>query len=147
MSKQNILSRIRNSSGTPIPFPGDDSSWTVFSEPDQVFAETLRSVGGECEFVHSAKNITEQLTTQGKLSSDSKIVSHVDDSSTLQFDQIEAPHEFDGLDVAIVCGELAVAENGAVWISGNFGGKRAFLFLAEHLVVAVNRSGDRQQHA
>ncbi len=38
----------------------------------------------------------------------------------------------------MVRGEFAVAENGAVWVSGNAMKHRALLFLAQHLALVVS---------
>ena len=42
------------------------------------------------------------------------------------------------LDLLVAGGELAVAENGAVWIAGLVDDERAALFLAQHVVLVVD---------
>jgi L-lactate dehydrogenase complex protein LldG len=51
---------------------------------------------------------------------------------------IADPHQLEGLEVAILPGELAVAENGAVWVDGRFLLHRAVFVIAEHLVLVVD---------
>ena len=48
------------------------------------------------------------------------------------------PHELEGLDVAIVPGELGVAENGAVWVDGRALHHRVVFVIPEHLVLVVD---------
>jgi L-lactate dehydrogenase complex protein LldG len=52
------------------------------------------------------------------------------------------PHELADLDVAAIPGEVGVAENGAVWVTGaSLGPHRAVFVIPEHLVLVV-RAGD-----
>jgi L-lactate dehydrogenase complex protein LldG len=50
---------------------------------------------------------------------------------------VSDPHQLEGLDVAILDGEFAVAENGAVWIDGAKLPHRALFVITEHLVLVV----------
>ena len=47
------------------------------------------------------------------------------------------PRRLDGVDLVVAPGELAVAENGAVWVDGRRLSAPAALFLAERLIVTV----------
>jgi len=51
---------------------------------------------------------------------------------------IEDPHTLADVDVAILRGEFAVAENGAVWVPATVLGRRQALpFITQHLVLVV----------
>jgi L-lactate dehydrogenase complex protein LldG len=63
-------------------------------------------------------------------------------SPSVDLDAIDDPHGLEGIDVAILPGEIAVAENGAVWIDGaRLGPNRAIFVLPQHLVVVVPAAG------
>lgn len=50
------------------------------------------------------------------------------------------PHDYHDVDIAIVRGQLAVAENAAVWVSEPELGQRALYFLCQRLVLVVPRA-------
>ena len=52
---------------------------------------------------------------------------------------VDDPHALEDVDVAILPGEFAVAENGAVWIDSATVQQRAIYFLTQHLVLIVPR--------
>ena len=54
-------------------------------------------------------------------------------------EQVADPHELEDVDVAIVRGDFAVAENGAVWLTDAELKHRAILFITQHLVLVVPR--------
>lgn len=49
--------------------------------------------------------------------------------------KVEDPHDLKFVDLAIVEGQIPVAENGAIWIEEKSMGHRALPFIAEHLVI------------
>jgi L-lactate dehydrogenase complex protein LldG len=51
---------------------------------------------------------------------------------------VSDPHALAGVDFCVAAADLAVAENGAMWITGHGGIGRAVLFLTQHLAVIVN---------
>ncbi len=50
------------------------------------------------------------------------------------------PHDLAGLDFALLRGEIAVAESGAVWLAPRDALERAAAFLAEHVAIVVPRA-------
>jgi L-lactate dehydrogenase complex protein LldG len=49
------------------------------------------------------------------------------------------PHDYEGVDLAVCPGWFGVAENGAVWIPDSGVPEQAILFLAQHLVLTLDR--------
>jgi L-lactate dehydrogenase complex protein LldG len=49
------------------------------------------------------------------------------------------PHDYQDVDLAVCPGTFGVAENGAVWISDSVVPEPALLFLAQHLVLTLDR--------
>ena len=57
--------------------------------------------------------------------------------ANVDLEAVAEPHELADVDFAIVQGELAVAENGAVWVTDELLRHRAILFLPRHLAIVV----------
>ena len=56
---------------------------------------------------------------------------------TIGWESIDEPHDLADVDLAIMSGELAVAENAAVWVSDDGVSQRSAYFLAQHVVLVV----------
>jgi len=50
------------------------------------------------------------------------------------------PHDFSDLNMAIIKGQFAVAENGAIWMEEQDLGFRILPFITEHLIIVLERS-------
>ncbi len=48
-----------------------------------------------------------------------------------------APHTYEDIELAIIHGHFAVAENGAVWLSDELMGQRIIPYICQHLAVVV----------
>ena len=70
-----------------------------------------------------------------------RIASVLPDISCATFnpDNLDDPKELDGTDVAVVKGEIGVAENGAIWIPQTVKYK-AIYFISEKLVILLDRN-------
>ena len=68
-----------------------------------------------------------------------KVYSHVEEFSS--FSNIPFPedaHHLNDLNLAILKGQFAVAENGAIWLEDQDMGLRALPFITEHLVIVLD---------
>ena len=140
-SRDAILSAIRRASRGPVPLPEDDGTLGVrFDDPRRQFAEMVESVGGTCIPVTDRAEADEKARAAAAARRAEKVASVVPGVGAANVDltAIRDPHELHSLDVAIVRGEFAVAENGAVWISGRSLPHRAALFICQHLIVVVD---------
>jgi L-lactate dehydrogenase complex protein LldG len=52
-------------------------------------------------------------------------------------DKVDDPHALEDLDFAILPGEFAVAENGAIWVTDRNLKQRVVYFITQHLVLVV----------
>jgi L-lactate dehydrogenase complex protein LldG len=140
-SRQAILSALRQSSTAPIPLPEAGPSLGVrFEDPIQQFAEMVAAVGGTCVRVNdlpAADAEARKLAAQRAAIHIASVVPGVG-APTVDLEAIRDPHQLQSLDVAIIAGELAVAENGAVWISGRALPQRALPFICQHLLLVVD---------
>jgi L-lactate dehydrogenase complex protein LldG len=140
-SRDAILSAVRRAAPGPIPLPGDASALGVrFDDPRKQFAEMLESVGGTCVPVKNVAEADQKAQELARERSAEKVASTVPGVGAPNVDltRVRDPHELESLDLAIVSGEFAVAENAAVWISGRSLPHRAALFLCQHLIVVVD---------
>ncbi len=60
--------------------------------------------------------------------------------STFDLSRVEDPHELEDVDYAVLPGELAVAENAAIWITDERVRHRVLFFLPQHLALVVPAS-------
>jgi L-lactate dehydrogenase complex protein LldG len=137
-SKNTILNNIKKASVTPVSHPSLDISRTKFKNKDEKFASTLKSVGGIASWLGNDESIEDFV--QKSYSDLGLIATNLD----LKIDHINAndiddPHALKDIDLAIIQGEFAVAENGAVWIMENGNLNRAIYFIARKLLIILSK--------
>ncbi|MBX3436269.1 MAG: LUD domain-containing protein [Planctomycetaceae bacterium] len=124
----------------PSPF----SAGIVFDDPVAQFSQVLRSVGGRCESAGTPDIVESLLREQAEQVAARNICSLGVNGSgsgltTFDLGAIHDPHDLDVVDLAILPGRLAVAENGAVWTTATSPLERTLYFLTQHLVLIVPR--------
>ncbi len=137
-SRNRILNSIRQFLPQATELPDHSGNWIEYDDLTAQFASVLEFVGGECHVVSSTTEIAEQL---GELAAPGKvIVSGVEGiPGTLDLDQISDPHDLAGVDLAIFQGDLAVAENAAIWVNDERVRHRAVYFITQHLVLVIHQ--------
>jgi len=138
-SRQLILSALRRHAPASVPLP-DRPTATRFPDPVEVFVESVRAVGGTPARVADAAALDRELRGLPVWSQAKQTVSLVPGAghSSVDLESLAEPHGLAELDVAVVPGDVAVAENGAVWVAGSrMGPHRAVIVIAEHLVLVV----------
>ena len=127
-SREEILASIRQHTQTRYDKP-DIADMKRLSYPDKIeqFCAISRAVGG-----------TAVVRTYPDAM---RIASVLPDISCATFnpDNLDDPKELDGTDVAVVKGEIGVAENGAIWIPQTVKYK-AIYFISEKLVILLDRN-------
>ena len=139
-SKEDILKAIRKNKpgvATIPPLP-------AFSSPKgnllQLFQESVNKAGGEVlvvEQYEALKNIIRQkfpdINTQYCIGP-----AEIIDAKS-QLSEVNDPHELEQLELAIFEGQIGVAENGAVWVTGTQLAHRAAPFITQHLVLLLKK--------
>ena len=141
-SREAILRALRQAAPPPRPLP-DAPSATTWPDPVAQFLETANAIGAPASRVSDAAALGEAIEGLEVWRKARKKVSLVPGAGRSTFDLAAAkdPHELEGIDVAVLPGELGVAENGAVWIPGkNLGPHRAIFVIPQHLVLVVPAS-------
>ncbi len=142
-SRQRILDRLRS---IPIQAeevaPIDTSRLVKYDDPVAKFTEILTLVGGTVQGIDHLSQVNQILQTLPEFTSARQIASLVPEAVEGNFycPQVDDPHALAALDWAIVRGEFAVAENGAVWVRPANLIERTMLFITQHLAVLVPRS-------
>ena len=138
-AKQTILSAIRRHHLPEAPLPSLDHSWIQFSDVRAQFASVLGSVGGRAIMVADMAALNSELSAISEWRDAKKrisLVAGVHGNTDLAL--IDDPHATEDIDFAILPGQFAVAENGAVWISDEGVKQRAIYFIAQHLALVVS---------
>lgn len=138
-SKQAILAAIRRTLPPAAELPDLAGEWIRYEQPLQQFTAVLESVGGSALVVRDSAEINNQLAAVPSYQASRQVCSLVPGVGPGNVDlaAIADPHELESLDFAILPGEFAVAENGAVWVTDAAVRHRVVYFIAQHLALVV----------
>jgi len=138
-SRAAILSAIRSKHLLPTVPPSLDQDWIHYEDPHTQFATVLKMVGGQCLRVRTLAEINEHLESLPQFQTAKVRCSLIDGvgQPTLDPQSVSDPHDLERVDYAVLPGQLAVAENGAVWITDECLKFRVLYFLSQHLALVV----------
>lgn len=138
-SKEQILKSIRKSNVVvDTKLPNYSNFGIKYEDPYEQFSTMLESVGGKALFIKKEeldKTISELYPNE------KQIATNVDGFTLGNFianDQEDA-HDLKDIDLAVVKGEFAVAENGAVWMKNIENRHRSLYFIAQNIVIVVKK--------
>ena len=140
-SRDLILSRISENKPELLNLPDIDASiFDAGLDITKEFIKKVEIVGGNVLNTASNDNAVSQMAS---LFPDAKVkYSTLDNSeafNTLDLSAIKKPQDLEDLDILILESNLAVAENGAVWINDKQLPMRVLPFITKHLVVIVSK--------
>ncbi len=140
-SRDDILSRVRRHANADVAPPDAFTEGIVFADPVAQFSQVLAAVGGRCELAGSAEEAGEVLSRLASEIGARKVCSLVDGMGVTNFDigGVSDPHDLEDVDLAVMPGELAVAENAAVWVTATSPLDRTLFFLTQHLALILPR--------
>lgn len=139
-SRDQLLSRIRQNKPEPLPIP---TVPTFVNENDDLldrFQDALAFVGGHLINLSTSTVSSLSETLQERFPDAQRIASAI---PLPGINRVDVSAETDKLvleqiDVAVLNGDFAVAENAAVWVPESNMLHRALPFIAQHLVLLVN---------
>jgi L-lactate dehydrogenase complex protein LldG len=137
-SRDRILNAIR--SAKPPNKDAIDAAFPVYTPSIQWFESSVVSNGGKFFQVSGIEEAKAVISRE--YASAHQIVSNVagiDGSRQLHAE--DDPHTLADVDLAIVQGEVGVAENAAIWLSESRLVKRVLPFIAQNLAILI-REGD-----
>ncbi len=138
-AREEILAALRRHAGPGLPRPVLDGVGARFPDLVARFTEGVAAVGGAVVRVPDRAAADAALRALPIHLEAKRVASLVAGVGAPPFDAgtVEDPHDLEGLDLAILPGELAVAENGAIWIEGASLPHHALVVIPEHLAVVV----------
>ena len=138
-SKRAILDSIADSDGTALELPPRPTFGITYDDPVAKFSQILKMVGGTAIHAENTETLLGQLATLDFLAGASNIYSAIPTllPSTVDLTKTDTPQQLQDLDVALLRGELAVAENAAVWVTDEDLRHRVVPFIAEHVILIV----------
>jgi L-lactate dehydrogenase complex protein LldG len=136
-AREAILSALRACGAEPVAAP-EHPAPVQQGDPVARFMESVKAVGGQSYRVADAAALAAGVAALSVWSAPRRasLVPGID--GTVDLEAVADPHALADLDVAAIPGEVAVAENGAVWVKGeSLGPHRAVFVIPEHLVLVV----------
>jgi L-lactate dehydrogenase complex protein LldG len=138
-ARDEILAALRRAALPAQPPPDLTGLGVRFYDPIQQLAESVAAVGGTfvrvADLASTHRRVAELPVHRGA----KQVVSLVDGvgRNDLDLAALADPRQLASLELAILPGEMAVAENGAVWVDGAALAHRAVFVIAEHLALVV----------
>lgn len=138
-ARDEILAKVRDRLPIATEPPSLDLDWTRYPDPASRFAAVLSTVGGRCVCVPDPAAAERELRSVPAYASSRQRYSGVAGigDSTLDLATIEDPHQLADVDFAVLPGEVAVAENAAIWVATDDILIRTLYFLTQHLAIVV----------
>jgi L-lactate dehydrogenase complex protein LldG len=139
-AREEMLAALRHNAPREVPLPDPSRLGVQFPDPVRQYVESLRSVGGACLLAADRAAAQRAVADLPAYRDARRIVSLVPwvGQGNVDLAALADPHDLEGVDVAVLPGELAVAENGAVWVDGRSLPHRAVFVIAEHLVLVAD---------
>ncbi len=140
-SRAEILAKLKANKPEALPLPQIDSS--IFDEGLNLieeFTKKVEVVGGNVYHATSADDVVNQISYM--LPNTKVNYSTLEGTSafnTVDLTTIKDPRELEDLDILILKSDLAVAENGAVWVNDQSLPIRVLPFITKHLVLVLSK--------
>lgn len=135
-SKKIILENIKKANVSSVPLPSLEIKHTSYEDKNLKFKDMLQSVGGVANWLEKSNSLEDFINE--KYDNLGVIATNIDISlKHTKTNDIDDPHSLQDVDLAIIKGEFAVAENGAVWLKEDDNLNRAVYFIARKLLIIV----------
>lgn len=137
-SKELILENIRkNNLVKDVKLPSYENFGIKFENKFEMFSTMIESVGGKAFLIERQEL---DKTIKELYSEEKQIASNVDFCSLGNFDanSVDDPHLLKDIDLAVVKGNFAVAENGAIWMKNESNRHRSLYFIAQNIVIVID---------
>jgi L-lactate dehydrogenase complex protein LldG len=141
-SREEILAALRRAAPPDPGLPSEPVRGTPYADLALQLGEAVQAVGGAFQRVPDAAALREAVAALAARLDARRVVSRVPDAGAGPAGEPDAgdvadPHQLEGVDLAVIPGRFAVAENGAVWVAGEDLGHRAVFVIAQHLALVV----------
>ena len=138
-SKEEILASIRKNTKNRYEYPDWQIKTTTYPDVVAKFCEMSFAVGGEAIVLGEGEDINAVI--RRTYPDAASIASDLEEITCATFnpDLLTRAQDLNGTDIAVVKGEIGVAENAAVWIPQTVKYK-ALYFIAEKLVIVLDKN-------
>ena len=138
-SKQDILTKIRQHTGTRYEMPEITLTPISFTDPIGSFADVLTKAGGKAIELQAGEDVNDIICREFPQAQ--RIASNLPEITCATFnpDEVDDPRALNGTDVAVVRGAYGVVENGAVWLPKQVRHKGLY-FISNALVILLDKT-------
>ncbi len=137
-NKEEILKKIHNNIKKDFDMPDIDIKGIQYKDKLATFIESSKVAG--CKVIESNENDDINLLIKGLYPEAKMIASNLSNITIANInpDTVNEAKDLNGTDIAIIKGELGVAENACVWVPQTMK-EKAVCFISEELVIIVSR--------
>ena len=137
MNKEELLSKLRRNTIHQFDLPERPVEGIKYQDVVQQFIDMSRNVGSEVIEAKADDDINELIRKAYPVAE--MLASNVDGvKADINPDIVSEAQDLNGTDVGIIEGDIAVAENGCVWVPQTMK-ERVVCFISENLVILVHR--------
>jgi L-lactate dehydrogenase complex protein LldG len=137
-AREQILSTVRRHLPASSPLPDLAGPWISYPDPLAQYTAVLEMIGGRVLAVARRAELAAVVNSLSITPQSRQTLSLVPEvPGTVAMDEVTDPHDLAGIDIAILPGEFAVAENAAVWVTDAAVRHRVVFFLCQHLILVV----------
>lgn len=137
MNKEELLSKLRRNTIYQFDMPETPVEGIKYQDVVQQFIDMSRNVGSEVIEAKADDDINELIRKAYPVAE--VLASNVDGvKADINPDIVSEAQDLNGTDVGIIEGDIAVAENGCVWVPQTMK-ERVVCFISENLVILVHR--------
>ena len=142
MNKEELIAKIKNNTKLRYEMPDlKRIEPTEVEHLQETFVKTSETVGAKV-VVTSTEEPTDLAALVRILYPEAKEIAsnlpEMQEIATRNPDTVDDASDLNGTDVAVVRGQLGVAENGCIWVPQTMKG-RAVCFISEYLVILLSR--------
>lgn len=118
-SREKILAVVRSQRVPDCDLPELAGPWIEYPDRVKQFGEALAFVGGKLERAASVRELRAKIAELPAYKAAKQICSCVPSAAegNVRIEDVADPHDLEAVDLVVLPGEFAVAENGAVWVS------------------------------
>jgi L-lactate dehydrogenase complex protein LldG len=146
-AREQILAKIKQNKAPENPLPEVPFFAQNFTENELIlrFSEVLKSIGGNAQILDSPKGGTSNQPINDYIQQyfpEAKVIVSSQDLPIKNLKKITSEsdkYELEKVDLAILKGEIGVAENGAIWLSESEMLHRALPFITQHLILILDK--------
>ncbi len=141
MSRQTILNAIKNNKPPLVACP--DLNFEICDSDSMIekFQKMVKTAGANCIALNSIEEAKIHLDALINELDANTVYSQIQniEINTVDHNTIQSPHNLQSVDLVVINGGTAVAENGAIWVTDEEIKYRAAWFITQHLAIIVKK--------